>query len=88
MSKNERTIKTVLVSRPAVKGYSRWEYRVVECEIGQNGYLNERGVKVLWRSADLYRPKTKSGRGKGPESRAYAERIRQDELNKVMGLVG
>lgn len=86
ISRNERTIKTVLISRPSIQGYSRWEYRVVECEVGQNGYMNERGVKILWRSQDLYRPKTKSGRGKGPEARETAKRIAQEKLAEALGL--
>lgn len=86
ISRNERTIKTVLISRPSIRGYSRWEYRVVECQVGQRGYANERGVKILWRSQNLYRPTTKSGRGQGPEALEMAERIAQEKLAEALGL--
>jgi hypothetical protein len=82
----ERTIKTVLVSIGSKRGYSRWQYRVVECRADQRGHLSERGVRVLWRSSPLYRPSTKSGRGKGPETRKTAEMVRQQELAKALGI--
>lgn len=82
----ERTIKVVKISIPSVKGYSRWVYRVVECLASQNGYLNERGVKLLWESPDLYRPTTRSGRGKGPESLANAKKFAEEKLREVLGV--
>lgn len=82
----ERTIKTILVSIPAVKGYNRSVYRVVECRVDQSGYLNERGVRVIWQSSPLYRPKTKSGRGQGPEAFRQAKEIAARELLVALGV--
>jgi hypothetical protein len=67
-----RTIKTVLVSVPSVKGYSRSVYRVVECGVDQRGHRTEKGVKVLWESRPLYRPLA------GPCSHGYAAKQRAE----------
>lgn len=85
-SKSERTIKVIVVSVPGIKGYSRHEVRVVECNADQAGYDSNRGVKVWYRSEPLYRVRTKSGRGKGPETVAYAKAFAERKLRKVLGV--
>lgn len=82
----ERTTKCVVVSAGSVKGYPYSVARVVECRADQRGYKNERGVKILKESGRLYRPKTKSGRGIGPETiRSYNEWAEQ-ALRAVLGV--
>ena len=81
-----RTIKNVLISIPPAGKYIRWVYRVVECEVGQHGYLNERAVRVIAESRPLYRPTTKSGRGVGPETKQRFDRIAQDALLAALGV--
>ena len=60
---NERIIKVVLISVGAIRRYSRWVWRVVECQRGQRGYANERGVRIIWESQCLYRPSASRGKG-------------------------
>lgn len=77
---NERTIKTVLVSVPSVKGYSRHVLRVVDCLTTQNGHRNERGVKVLWESRPMYRPNAKLPRSQAYQNRQRAEKVREQAI--------
>ena len=71
----ERTIKVVLISTGSKRGYSYSAWRVVECLPHQRGYKNERGVKVLWESEDLYRPNAKRSDSKGHKAWVEATRI-------------
>ena len=58
-------------SMPGAYKYSRWVYRVVECLEGQQGFLNERGVRLVWESDFV----TYRGGPKDHQQRALASAI-------------
>jgi hypothetical protein len=54
--------------------YPIWEYRVVECEEGQRGYLSEKGVVLVWTSEPCTYRSNKPG-SKDRTQREMAEDI-------------
>jgi len=80
----ERTIKSVVVSAGSKKGYPFSVARIVECRVDQRGHKTEKGVRVLYESEPLYRPTTRSGRGKGPETIRRYKELAREELENVL----
>jgi len=82
----ERTIKTVCIAVGTVKNYSRYVWRVVECRKDQQGYRSEKGVKVHYESAPLYRPHAKRSSSQGFKARQTAAQVAEITLRNTLGV--